>query len=679
MTKTPGFRKIKQNKSAPVSEEPISDKPPQNLRELINLFLKYNPSFQPAKLFTILTRYIVPVLGGTKPKGVRANSQEKESALIFLSTQKLSVLNTIEAKLEAYFEVKKIPNNERYNPRTVLKTLLSWAKKQDFVSFDSEPKQEIVLFRHTRVNLQDDTRPTYSNTRERSKFHQLGMPEDFVVIGQPGKSDIQEAREEIIKIFLKKPTKKLAVAQLLTPLESMMTKWGLGNKELEKEIEEFGFFAAEILKRSHTTIHSHIRQFLQILSWMKSTKPLSELRLTSIIPSIRLPQSISISDFKDQENIGNALWIAKGEAEELVQKLKRELKSTLELYFKEGTEAGANSKVNTTKALVNLCKWIYYDQTQDFARERGYRDIPFIAVIRQMGNDFTKEHNESGAYANYRRDKKAKMIPWELLLKASHLAFFKLEQDYKYMLGKKANGELRVIKAHRGDSAIIRDFQNALILAIATAVPPNRSKVYYQMELGNNLVKGAYIASGVFRSIDELSEDQAKNAAWWFRLAPGDGKRNTIKREGWEVPIPNLKYITGKTLYEYLEDWINNWRPLLKPNHNFLYTTENDNSRPLNSSNYGQRFFRTVRRHVGKGVRPHLTRSMLITYSYEMGMTDIQRRSLADCQQHRLTTQENIYNEIEQLKALQPGLDMNIQIANKVYQDLLLDPTLQGI
>ncbi|MEP0855512.1 hypothetical protein [Trichocoleus sp. DQ-U1] len=679
MTATPGFKKIKQKISVPAFEEPISDRPPQDLRELVNLFLKYNPDFQAAKLYATLTRYVVPALGGKKPKGERASSQEKDSALLFLSTQNLSVLTTIEASLETYFELKKIKNSARYNPKSVLNALLSWAKKQDFVSVGFDPEKEIVLFRHTRVNLQDNPEATHSIKRVPGKFQQLGMPEDYVVIGQPTETAIKKARKQILKILLKKPTKRLAIALLSIPLESITPKLVLANEQLEKEIEEFVNFSKNKLKRSETTIQSQVCQFLQILNWMKSTKPLSELKLTSIIPSVRLPQSILISEFRNQENIGNALWIAKGEAEELVQQVKKQIEWTLELYFRKGTQAGANSKVNTTKALVNLCKWLYHDQTEDFARERGYRDIPFIAVIRQMGNDLTKEHNDSGDYAKYRREKKEKMIPWELLLKASHLAFVKLEQDYKYMLGKKANGELRVRKTYRGDSAIIRDFQNALILAIATAVPPNRSKVYYQMELGDNLVKGAYIASGVFRNIDDLSAEEAKNAAWWFRLAPGDGKRNTIKREGWEVPIPNLRFITGRTLYEYLEEWINNWRPLLKPKHNFLYTTENGNGRPIDSSNYGQRFFRTVRRLVGKGVNPHLTRSMIITHSYEVGMTDAQRRSLAGCQQHLLSTQENTYNEIEQLKALQPALDMTAQFANKVYQELLLDPTLQGI
>jgi hypothetical protein len=84
------------------------------------------------------------------------------------------------------------------------------------------------------------------------------------------------------------------------------------------------------------------------------------------------------------------------------------------------------------------------------------------------------------------------------------------------------------------------------------------------------------------------------------------------------------------------------------------------------------------RRFIGSPVNPHLLRHILITYAYERGMTDAEKRSLAICQQHSEETQARIYNEQEMLNSLQPALKLNQKFLKEFYQSFNLndlDPT----
>jgi integrase len=210
---------------------------------------------------------------------------------------------------------------------------------------------------------------------------------------------------------------------------------------------------------------------------------------------------------------------------------------------------------------------------------------------------------------------------------------------------------------------------------MATALPPSRSKVYYQMEIGKNLVKAMNV-DGILVSFENLAEDKKHLATWWLCLSPPDGKRDTIGEEGWQAEIPNRRFSTGKTLYWYLEEWINNWLPGLKPKHNYLYSTEKGNK--VTTETYGHRVCNAFRRFIGSPVNPHLLRHILITYAYERGMTDAEKRSLAICQQHSEETQARIYNEQEMLNSLQPALKLNQKFLKEFYQSFNLndlDPT----
>jgi hypothetical protein len=326
------------------------------------------------------------------------------------------------------------------------------------------------------------------------------------------------------------------------------------------------------------------------------------------------------------------------------------------------------AQVNYLKSFVNLGKFIYLRQTKDFAREGGYQDIDLIKSLRKIQSQKAEQSVTSGQKTESRKRQREKMVPWPQILLAVEMAVIKFEQKYKYGVNTKTrykNGSPRISMAIRSKRAQFHDLQNALVLAMATALPPSRSKVYYQMEIGRNLVKGRLI-NGVLVRLENLPENQKNLATWWLCLNPSDGKKDTIGEEGWQAEIPNRQFSTGKTLYWYLEEWINNWRSKVNPKHNYLYITEEGN--PLTTETYSHKVSNAFRRFIGTPVNPHLLRHILITYAYERGMSDAEKRSLAICQQHSESTQARIYNEQEMLNSLQPALNLNQKFLDEFYQ-----------
>jgi hypothetical protein len=312
------------------------------------------------------------------------------------------------------------------------------------------------------------------------------------------------------------------------------------------------------LKRSLATTERDFNAILRILEWLKREeyqfKP-DQLSLTAIIPNLTIPADITIDQFQNEERPGEALWIARSKAEKEMSEAEKKVKTLVSSYLGSLTVT-FETEVNYLKSVVNLAKFIYLEKTKDFSKKGGYEDIGLIKVLRNLQAGKAEESVTSGQKTEARNRKKAKMVPWPKVLLAVEMAVIKFEQKYKYGVNTKTkykNGSPRISMAIRSHRAQFHDLQTALILAMATALPPSRSKVYYHMEIGKTLIKGRLI-NGVVVSLENLPNHQKNLATWWLCLSPPDGKKGTIGEEGWQAEIPNRKFSTGKTLYWYLEE-----------------------------------------------------------------------------------------------------------------------------
>ena len=672
---TPVFRKIISPKDQQVRMVPVEgrEEKPKTVKELLELYkCTIKPNDFSATLST-LTRYGVPALSGPSPKTSRASSEEIEAALRILDKTSVLVLDQLEEKQEKYFEALKLPSEKRYLPRSILKKMIDWAKEKGFLT-PTTPKKEIIIYRHTRV---PSTPPRKAKT---SNSCQLGSKnEDFVKSDNwkplPPKK-VQDWQQKFVTLI--KPLchcYPVLIAVSWIEIAKISPPLFLANSTLDAELIRFIHFMQEKMKRSLVTTERDVNTILRILEWLKREEyqlKLDQLNFTAIIPDVTIPDSIGINQFKNQEHPGDALWIARSIAEEEMTEAVKKTETLLSNYL-GSLNVTFDTEVNYLKAVINLAKFIYSAQTKEFSKKGGYQDVYLIKVLRKIQSEKSEQSVTSGQKTESKKHRRSKMVPWPKILLAVEMAVIKFEEKYKYGVNTKTrykNGNPRISQAKRSRRALLHDFQTALVLAMAIALPPSRSKVYYQMEIGKNLVKGILL-DGVLVSLENLSEDKKDLATWWLCLSPPDGKKDTIGEEGWQAEIPNRKFSTGKTLYWYLEEWLNNWRPDLNPKHNYLYSTEEGNI--LTTATYGHKVCNAFNRFIGSPVNPHLLRHILITYAYERGMTDEEKRSLAICQQHSEKTQARIYNEQQMLNSLQPALKLNQKFVEEFYQSFNLD------
>jgi hypothetical protein len=677
---TPGFRKIVSPQDQEIQLIPVEGREeiPQTIKDLLELYQRtIKPADFSATLST-LTRYGVPAIEGPSPKSSRASSEEIEAALKFLEKKSIWLMDELEEKQEKYFEKVKVPADKRYLPRSILKKLIDWARKQGFLT-QKASKKEISIYRHTRVSSAPPQKTKTSNScRLGSKNEHFVRSNNWKPLSTKEAKDWQQRFVTSVIPLIHSYSVLVAVAWI--EIAKILPPLFLVNPILDGEIIRLINFLQKEMTQAFETTNRDINTILRCLEFLYREeyqhKP-EQLSLTSIIPDLPTPDSIRISQFRNKAQPGEALWIAKASAEEEMLQAISQMEETVCNYLDSLTVA-FNSQVNYLKSFINLAKFIYFKQTKNFEKEGGYEDIELIKALRKIQNQKSEQSVTSGQKTESRKRRREKMVPWPKILLAVEMAVMKFEEKYKYGVNTKTrykNGSPRISMAIRSTGAQFRDLQTALILAMATALPPTRSKVYYQMEIGKNLIKGKLI-NGVLVRIEDLPEDQKNLATWWLYLSPPDGKKDTIGEEGWQAEIPNRKFSTGKTLYCYLEDWINNWRPKLSPKHDFLYITEEGNE--LTTSTYGNKVRNAFRRFIGSPVNPHLLRHILITYAYDRGISDAEKRSLAKCQQHSEETQAKIYNEQEMLNSLQPALKLNQKFLDEFYQSFApeqIDPT----
>ena len=679
-TEPPGFRKIVSSQNQEIRMVPVErrEEKPKTIKELLELYQGTIKSNDFSAILSTLTRYSVPALEGPLPKSSRASSSEIEAALRFLDEKSIGLLDGLEQKQEKYFDSLKLPSDKRYLPRSITKKMIEWTREQGFLT-PKASKKEKVIYRHTRVPQTPAQKSKTSNSR------QLGSKNEDFVKGDNWKplspKEAKDWRQKFVDSVVPfGHSSFIFIVVSWREIAQISPSLFLVNPTLDEEITRFMNFLQKEMKQAPDTTDRDIRAILRFSEYLYreeyQDKP-EQLSLTSIIPDLPIPNSITISQFKNEAHPGNALWLARGIAEENMTEAISQMEKTVTNYL-DSLDVTFESQVNYLKSVVNLAKFIYFRKTKDFDKKGGYKDIEIIGKLRKIELEKSESSKTSGQKTESKKRRRAKMVPWPRILLAVELSIIKCEEKYKYGVNTKTrykNGNPQVSKAKRSQMALLHDFQIALTLAMATALPPSRSKVYYKMEIGKTLVKGMLI-DGILVSLENLPENKKSLATWWLCLSPPDGKKDTIDEDGWKAEIPNRKFSTGKTLYWYLEEWITNWRPVLNPNHNCLYSTEKGEK--MTTATYCHRVRNAFRRFIGSPVNPHLLRHILITYAYERGMTDEESRSLAKCQQHSQETQRKIYNEQKMLESLEPALNLNQKFAEEFSRSFNLneiDPT----
>jgi hypothetical protein len=629
----PGFRTLDKRTTEiiPATDEDLAVKP-KTAKEVFDLYKRLLTPSELSLMTSTLTKYVVPSLAGPAIKGKRASEKEIEAALKYLESVSPTQLPDALKQLEQYFDKKKIKTQERRKPRHYLKKFVDYAISENFIEV---PEEEPITFyrlnevQKSRVHVGDvklmEGRPSWVDRNRLGVFD-----EDFVVVSPAQKPDIP---------FIWYPgfvhSPQLLGAIYWVEIAAIMPKIYLANEELEHQLIAFGEFLLNSLHMRMPTVIRDMETILRYLGWLHRQQgiPLEQLSLNCVITFTPLKLSLPASQFRDDYNkylVEKA--IAREDAEEVAKTVKEDVER-----FLASCKVSCASEINYVKSFVSLGKYLYHKETKQFKLKRGFEDVPVIESLRQI-----QRESEHARRDNPRTvmEKNKRMIPWPTLLWVVEMHRIEFELTHRSHVRHtrpRQDGSKRIEKTERTSFVRARQLQHFLILALLTAMPPSRARVMYELEMGRTLKRG-YKENGVF-----IENANSPKSEWWLFLKPQDNKT----RKEWSCKIPNPVYGNGKSLYDYLQDWWEVWRPVLTPQHNCLFscTATDALGKSLNSASYGSVVTHAINRFTGVPVNPHSIRSMFVTYLKDNRATDAELDSAAKFMRHSRQTQEEIYNQ----------------------------------
>lgn len=491
----------------------------------------------------------------------------------------------------------------------------------------------------------------------------------------------------------------------------------LGNLELQQEIDAFTQYINHLARRPELLTKVH-----QMLGYCHRVQGvlLAELRLNHLIPFVQLcyteqdfadnPTFVVNSDnqFKYPEQVESHLALVEGRAQRHILQKAVDVLSWLDAYFKwldQGRLAvgDPNGYANGTKllyidALIKITEYVYSSQTFS----KTFLDITIIEKLREKLSEFPPNRRQQKARVG------ARCLTWEEAIEVVENQREKADQRYILSFPNWQDGKFYPIK--RRVKGIAHSIQVALILLLMTVIPSDRQQTYRRLQFLETLkvdekVDGVFLLCGNFVHGELIPKSKLENpeqARWW--LAVYEFKTEEDYGPFW-YPLPNQRFIDGKTLYEYLEMWFfgledvegkwtqyysgkdatwqgyvdekgerHGWRDALAPEHNCAFSGPKS-CQPLTIGTFTYlvkgvfiRFTPDLERGKVVPVTPQSFRTMLATYT-DSKLTEREEKSMAYCEHHSVTMRRRAYTLSDNMRQIADA----IKVMNRINNNLFLD------
>jgi len=559
---------------------------------------------------TALVRFTVPGWSKIYPSGTKSTAGEMRVGLDFLSQVTAEQFKEALSVQEAVFEHLQIDKDHRRRNRSPLNQMVMWAETQGY--FDSiEPEGKTAQT--------DDEVPF--------RFFKKGQARQMAVDVK-----LRGARQEIYKLGSR-------------PGDFV-------NSALEKQLNDLVAYLSE--KRRPPTIETGLTQTKLLLGWLHREKgiPLEDLRLESIVPFI--PVNPILDDYKrkkgrdkgvvDTRRYDAAKFTLQQEAEEQAPKTVGRIKEYLTW---RGSHPGSDAIA--LGAFINVAKFLYQKETK---KKKTFGDIKVIEGLREPHNECKRLAKTAPPTVPYSE----KSIPWEDALKV--------------LRAVQKEADLRAQPSNRStplaETTIARNIQNLLTLLLFMASPPDRSRTFYELEVGRTFVFGQY-KNGKFTAAAKMKNPD--EAEWLFHLFPADYKTGDIYGETWDsLPdTPEGFLADGKTLYYYLDLWLNQYRAVFKPTHKCLLTASK--GKPLDSVSMYTRVRELFFKHTGVPVTPKELRKMYVTYLKDSEATEAELEGAAASMHHSRKMQSEIYDQQKRGNKVAPVEEFHKRSMTAAFKD----------
>jgi len=279
----------------------------------------------------------------------------------------------------------------------------------------------------------------------------------------------------------------------------------------------------------------------------------------------------------------------------------------------------ANYELLITRSCIATAKFMYGAKSKFQPGEDAlpYQDIPLIKELRRLAKDAKSRASKSPLMSN----EKLKWLDWGDYLQVCDM--LKDEMALNYVTSHK-----------RSQSAIAWSMQRYLIFAILSCVP-DRQRTLRELRIGKTLIR-------------EEKEDE-KEARWIIKHGPNDYK--TGKDYGVRPPL-----VIAPELYPHLENFVNNYRQHLNPQHDFLFSRKN--GQPFNDAGIYRLFTSTSMRLTGKRTNPHLVRDMIVTHLRRTNASEKELEALAIYMGHSLAMQKGSYDRRTISEKVEPAVSL---------------------
>jgi len=346
---------------------------------------------------------------------------------------------------------------------------------------------------------------------------------------------------------------------------------------------------------------------------------------------------------KDED--GNESTIAKGEMSIFTILPNKEKESADNIIrfvlWLRTRDISVSYEANLLRGIIKLLKFRFAkESTSDpLDGKNTFDDIPIIKEVRKLHRDA----NQKQRLAPRSSDESKKWITW---------------QDYLGVTQNTKNEVLELIRTYeatppkkrryaKGDTErlysldqvrIAEAYQRYLILAILASVP-DRQRTIRELEVGRTLIK------------------DTDSGCWVVKHGPGDYK--TGKHYG-ERPAMQL----AEELTPAIDDFIERWRPSLKPNTNTLLV-QSKTGKPMTSNSVFKRVVRCCFKYTGKSVNPHLLRDIIVTHVRETDASEKELEALALYMGHSIQMQRTSYDRRTLSTKVAPAVKL-MQSVNKI-------------
>jgi len=562
---------------------------------------------------TALVRFTVPGWSKIYPAGTKSTAEQMKEGLAFLSQVTAEQFKEASSVQEAVFEHLQIDKDHRRRNRSPLNQMVTWAETQGYFG-STEPEGEAA---------------------------QTEAEVPFRLLSPKG-----QRRKYANDIKLRKKPRRKAYALGTQPGDYV-------NNALEKQLKDLVAYLSKRIRER--TIQQNLEPIKQLLGGLHREEGISldDLKLESIVPFTPLKPILDNYRYKKGKNKG-LIDTRRHERAEATLKLEakaqapKTVKRIEEYLTLQGNHPGTDTIAMTS--FINVAKFLYRYETEE---EEEFDDIEVIKKLRKLRARIAKLRKKTPPTVPHSK----KRIPWEDALKV--------------LRAVQKEADLRTCPSRRSrplpETAIARNVQRLLILLLFMASPPDRSRTIYELEVGRTFEFGEYKNEIFTAAADMKNPDEAE---WLFHLYHADYKTGDKYGEVWDS-LPNTPegfLADGKTLYDYLDLWRNQYRAVFKPTHNCLLTTTFAD-KPLGSSSMWSRVRHTFFKHTGVPVSPKELRKMYVTYLKDSGATEAELEGAAARQRQSREMQSEVYDQQERGNKVAPVEEFHERTMKALFKD----------